>query len=93
MIQEKDYFGKWINHPEADDKVKKNARALISKVSELMSAFGENLQINSGFRPHSYNAQIGGSKNSSHCDGSAVDLADPDKRFGQWCLLNIHWLQ
>jgi hypothetical protein len=93
MIQEKDYFGRWINHPEVTEQVKKNARVLIAKVSELLSRAGiQDILVTSGFRPHAYNAQINGAKNSHHCFGNAVDLWDPDKKIGEFCQVNIEQL-
>lgn len=67
----------------------KNAITLCAKVSELLSAYGKELKQTSGWRPMSYNAQIGGSPKSHHCSCQAVDLSDPDEAFGQWCTSNV----
>ncbi len=93
MLLEKDYFGKWINHPEADEQVKKNARALISKVSELLSRAGiKDITVTSGFRPSDFNKSINGAKNSHHCFGNAIDIWDPQKTIGEFCSTNIEQL-
>lgn len=94
MLTEKDFFGRWVNHPEAQsDDIKKNARAILSKASFLLSMYGKDLVITSGFRPRDYNLKIGGSKNSAHCFAMAIDLWDPDKTFGKWCVNNIEVLK
>lgn len=74
---------------ETRDLYLKNAIALCGKVSETLSAFGHETKITSGWRPKSYNAQIGGSPNSLHCTCQAVDLWDPDESFGHWCTSNV----
>jgi uncharacterized protein YcbK (DUF882 family) len=71
----------------------KNATLISSKASELLSAFGKDMPITSGWRPLSYNLQVGGSKNSKHISCLAVDLHDPDKKLGEWCVANIERLK
>ena len=92
MITTRQYFGKWKTSDGITDEVEKNAQILICKVSLLMSLFGKELVISSGYRPFSYNKQIGGSEKSLHCWGLACDFLDPDKAFGEWCILNIEHL-
>jgi len=92
MIQLKDYFGRWESHPEVTEEIKKNAQVLISKVSELLSLFGEDRKINSGFRPRDYNRSVGGSINSAHCFGLAIDLEDNNRELGKFCQSNIELL-
>lgn len=94
MIQISDYLGRWAKHPEVTEDVLKNAKVVVSKVSELLSRMGvDKVVITSGFRPHAYNAQIGGSKNSLHCKGLAIDLSDPDEKIGKWCVANVEALR
>ncbi len=71
----------------------KNALKLTARVSELLSAYGKDLTVTSGWRPKSYNLQIGGSTNSHHCTCLAIDLWDPDKAFGLWCMANLNRLK
>ena len=92
MITTRQYFGKWKTSDGINDVVEKNAQILVCKVSLLMSLYGKELAITSGFRPFSYNKQIGGSDKSLHCYGQAIDLHDPDKSFGEWCVLNVEHL-
>jgi uncharacterized protein YcbK (DUF882 family) len=93
-----DIIGKFKKDFEAlNDDLKeqylKNATLISSKASELLSAFGKDMPITSGWRPQSYNLQVGGSKNSKHCLCLAVDLHDPDKKLGEWCVANIERLK
>jgi uncharacterized protein YcbK (DUF882 family) len=93
MITLRDYFGRWEKHEEVTDEIIKNATVLIAKVSTLLSlAQIENVKITSGFRPKSYNKQIGGSEKSWHCFGAAIDLQDPTREIGKWCQTNIRYL-
>ena len=71
----------------------KNAQLITSKASELLSAFGTQLPITSGWRPASYNAQVGGSVHSKHLTCLAVDLWDADKKLGEWCVANVERLK
>lgn len=71
----------------------KNAAQITSKASELISAFGSIVTITSGWRPLSYNLKVGGAKNSKHITCQAVDLWDPDKKLGEWCVANIERLK
>ncbi len=71
----------------------KNAALITSKASELLSAYGKEAAITSGWRPLSYNLQVGGSKNSKHITMQAVDLWDPEKKLGEWCVANIERLK
>lgn len=71
----------------------KNANMITARASELLSAFGKDLPITSGWRPASYNAQVGGSPNSKHCTCQAVDIWDADKKLGEWCVANIERLK
>lgn len=93
MLTEKEYFGRWISHPERTEEINKNAKVLLSKVSFLLSMYGKELVVTSGFRPKDYNISIGGSKNSAHCYAQAIDLWDRDKSFGKFCLDNIEVLK
>lgn len=50
---------------------------LIEKMQKLRDLVGKPIKINSGYRTKEYNAKIGGSRNSQHVEGTAVDLALP----------------
>lgn len=79
---------------EIKDQYTKNGLITIAKVSLLCSQAGFNDPlIDSGWRPESYNKLIGGSKNSAHLTCQAVDIWDPDKVLGEWCMNNIEALK
>lgn len=93
MLTVSDYFRRFRDSKEITDDFRKNAEKLISKVSLMLSMIPYKTTITSGFRPQAYNKQIGGSINSHHCFARAVDLWDPDKIIGNWCLSNETWLK
>ena len=47
----------------------------IERLQKLRSDYGKPMVVNSWYRCKPYNAKIGGSKNSQHCRGIAVDIA------------------
>lgn len=88
-ISFEDYFGPFLDHEDATDERKANARDLLVHVNNLLDeaeADGVELPINpgtgsqvsgqtlGGFRPQNA-AQ--GAPNSSHKQGMAVDVYDP----------------
>jgi len=54
-------------------EVKINSK-LIEKLELLRQRFGRSIIINSGYRTPEHNAKVGGSKNSLHVQGKAVDI-------------------
>jgi hypothetical protein len=52
-------------------RVDVRARVLLMRVQ---NRFGRKLQVNSGYRSPSYNARIGGARNSYHSQGKALDI-------------------
>lgn len=92
MITVSDYFKQFRDSKEITDEIRKNASVLVSKVSMLLSLIPYETTITSGFRPQSYNKKIGGSPNSHHCYGRAIDLWDPEKIIGKWAQSNISYL-
>lgn len=47
---------------------------LVSYLQQIRDWAGKSVTINSGYRTESYNAQIGGAKNSYHVKGQAADI-------------------
>jgi len=91
-----DYFGRWINHPDATPERKANAMVLIDKVNRLLAkAFvsGIVLPVNpntdccvsgetfGGFRPQECPQ---GAPHSSHKEGAGVDIFDPKNALDDW---------
>lgn len=95
MLQLSSYLGRFKDNPELTEDLLKNAKKTIARASELCQRFDPkfNPVITSGFRPVSYNKSIGGSQNSKHCFCNAVDIWDPEKKLGLWCLQNIETLK
>lgn len=78
----------WVKHPDVVT-LEKDANKLISKVSVLLQMAGmEQFDITSGWRPVAHNFAIGGAANSKHIFARAIDILDPDKKLGEWCLSN-----
>ncbi len=48
---------------------------LIPRLDKLRELFGKPLTINSGYRCVTHNKAVGGSLNSKHCLGQAVDIS------------------
>lgn len=93
MITMDQFWGPFADSPEITVDVIKNGTDLVAKVNDMMlAACFDNLLVTSGFRTIAHNAAIGGAKNSTHCSGLAIDISDPDKSIGQWCLANLDQL-
>jgi len=96
MLTLQNYFGRWINHPDATAERKLNAVKLIAQVNRFVAEaqqsgimFHENINTESivsgneygGFRPQSCPQ---GAANSSHKEGAGVDIFDPENKLDQW---------
>ncbi len=59
----------------------RRSRALVlARVFErIRREVGGPIRVNSAYRTRAYNAQVGGSRNSQHVEGRALDLAVPRK--------------
>lgn len=83
-----DYLTSDRKYPErlskATSQIKLEAYYLLACVDGLMSELGiEQYEITSGFRTAESNAAAGGSKNSAHLTGEAVDISDSDKKLAE----------
>ena len=101
MISIGEYFGPWLNHPDATRDRKQHAERLLDACARLESyaiadgvAFPLNPATGSGvsgktyggFRPQSCTQ---GSAHSNHKEGLAVDRFDPLGKIDAWCLANL----
>ncbi len=60
---------------EADYTIKQNMFALVDNVLDpLREMIGSPIRVTSGYRTPEHNKKIGGSKNSQHTKGQAVDI-------------------
>ncbi len=66
--------------------VRVNAQALTEKINKLLTSFGKDRAVNSGFRTMAANTQAEGSPTSWHLTGHAVDLEDQDGDLAMYCL-------
>ena len=100
MITLDEYFGIYAEHPDITDNIRDNAERLLSACADLEQmalADGIEFPINpatksgvsgqtyGGWRP--WNCPIG-AQNSSHKQGLAVDLYDPQGRIDAWCMMH-----
>lgn len=54
------------------------ATKLLGIISALEKELGLTFRMTSGYRTPEHNKSIGGSPNSAHCKGMAIDIADAD---------------
>jgi hypothetical protein len=95
-ISIEDYFGPWIDHPDATPAIHANAETLLVAVNAFLEeafADGIDLHINpatktyisgktlGGFRPQDATQ---GSAMSSHKEGRGVDVYDPHCELAEW---------
>lgn len=83
-ISLQDYLTSSGKYPErassrdCTDEVIMNARLLLSRVNPLLRELGVlPVTVSSGFRTQAANQAAGGSLQSGHLSGKAVDIADP----------------
>ncbi len=96
IINELDYFGPWMHHPEVTPEMRDTARTFLAKVNALLALAekqGVKFKRNGctgtcvsgekygGFRPQSCPQ---GAPNSSHKQGRGVDIYDPDNALDNW---------
>lgn len=101
MISLRQYFGKWIDHPDVNLERRLNAEALLAACAKLeayavadgvvfptnpATGSGVSGQTYGGFRPQSCPQ---GAPNSSHKEGKAVDRYDPKNEIDAWCMDNL----
>jgi hypothetical protein len=60
----------------ADNNVVEHATVLLQQVNGLLECLSLKATVRSGWRPRLINKRVGGSKNSYHIIGRAIDLAD-----------------
>ena len=96
MISLADYYmGRDVEFPDELTSVHRtNADITVSRVNELLTAFGETRKVNSGWRPAAVNAGVANAaKKSKHMTCQACDLADPNGDLDAWCMQNLDLLE
>lgn len=105
MITLLHYFGPWMNHPDATPAKQANAQRLLDAVNSLM-AYAEEQGVQFKINP-STDSQVSGTRlggfrpilsttgaaRSSHKEGLAVDIYDPDDEIDKWCIDNLDRLE
>jgi uncharacterized protein YcbK (DUF882 family) len=79
MITLEDYLmGRDKLYPEEleTNNVLENATVFLEQVNLFLTMIGIEGKVRSGWRPHKINRQVGGSPNSYHIVGRAIDLVD-----------------
>ena len=77
------------------DPLRNNASTTVAKANLLLTAFKaatgdtETRHVTSGWRPPALNSiSPGAAPNSKHMAAQAIDIADPNGDFDEWCLEN-----
>lgn len=87
MITLQDYYmGRDLEFPSLlTPQLKANAQITVDRANALLSAFGQQRSVNSGWRPPAVNASTSGAAaNSKHMTCQAIDLHDPDGDLDDW---------
>jgi len=76
-----------------NEKTNQNIKELLKRVNALLWEYMKTNGsykpvITSGLRPVPYEISKGRSGRSSHTEGRAIDLWDPDCALGEWCCAN-----
>jgi Peptidase M15 len=89
------YMGRDAKYPnELTDELKWNAASTVDRVNQLLEAFGEHRNVNSGWRPQAINAGVpNAAAKSKHMTCQACDLSDDDGTLDAWCLANPEALE
>ena len=91
MVTVEEYLmGRDKQYPnEFTTELRTNAQDTVSKINELLSAFGETRKVRSGWRPAAVNAAtLGAAPLSKHMTCQACDLDDLEGDLDQWCFEN-----
>lgn len=98
MISESAYWkGRDMQYP-CPAAVRANAPITLSKVNILLGMAEKDGvfcdKCSSGWRPIGINDKTSNAaKGSKHISGQALDVFDPERRFAQWCILNLDKLE
>lgn len=96
MISVADYYmGRDAKYgADLTDELRWNAASTVDRVNQLLEAFGQHRNVNSGWRPAAINAAVpNAAKKSKHMTCQACDLADEDGALDAWCLQNLEALE
>lgn len=93
-VTEEEYLNKHLKNEEFTETHQKNMEILLDKICTLRHIYKKPFIVTSGWRPTSYNAKIGGAKNSAHITCEAIDIKDVNGEIATWlCDENFDLLQ
>lgn len=79
-----------IDNTPTDNEIIENIQYTMEYLNNVREEFGEPIYVNSGYRCKELNEAVGGSKNSYHMTGLAVDLRWNPKLF-DFMMSNCHF--
>lgn len=93
MIHLTEYLKGRIKVEDIDELTMRHIVRLLSKMNVVRYLYNEPMIVTSGYRSPEYNVKIGGSANSAHCTGQAIDILDKDGKLKKWVESNISLFQ
>jgi hypothetical protein len=91
MITIDDYFmGRREKYPQdVTPELAVHVKHTVDCANELLTYFGSDRKVNSGWRPKSLQMEINPrAPNSKHITGDAIDIEDKDGKLKNWCMDN-----
>lgn len=91
MITIDDYFmGRREKYPrDVTPELLARAELTVLRANQLLTEFGNNRKVNSGWRPKSLQMEINPrAPNSKHITGDAIDIEDANGDLKHWCMDN-----
>ena len=79
-----------IDNTPTDHEIIENIQYTMEYLNKVREEFGEPIYVNSGYRCKALNEAVGGSKNSYHMTGLAVDLRWNPRLF-EFMMSNCHF--
>lgn len=70
---------------DGSDLIKLDSSFILFELQKIRNHFNKPITINSAYRTESYNAKIGGAKNSYHVQGRAFDIVVKDTSLDEVC--------
>lgn len=75
-------------------ELQNNAIETVDRVNQLLTAFSEDREVASGWRPPAVNSNTpGAAKKSKHMTCQACDLEDAEGDLDEWCMEHLNVLE
>ena len=89
------YMGRDVAYAsELTKELRWNAAITVARANDLLASFGEDREVNSGWRPAIVNATTyGAATRSKHMTCEAIDLSDHDGDLDEYCLTHLDLLE